>query len=123
METSNILWVGTDDGVYRSSNKGGSWSRYGSGLPYAPVYEITIDSTRGRLYAGTHGRGTFILTQPFLSNFEGWVNNDIWDIPVYGTGFAGSLTTSPGSACTMQLIQEKRPDLLRVLRRMRWAEL
>ena len=105
METSNILWVGTDDGVYRSSNKGGSWSRYGSGLPYAPVYEITIDSTRGRLYAGTHGRGTFILTQPFLSNFEGWVNNDIWDIPVYGTGFAGSLTNPPGSACTMQLIQ------------------
>jgi len=70
-----------------------------------PVYEITIDSTRGRLYAGTHGRGTFILTQPFLSNFEGWVNNDIWDIPVYGTGFVGSVSNPPGSACTMQLIQ------------------
>ncbi len=105
LETSSIFWVGTDNGVYRSGDGGNSWSRYGVGLPNVPVYEISIDSTRGRLYAGTHGRGTYILTQPFLSNFEGWVNNDIWDIPVYGNGFVGSLTNPPGSACTMQLIQ------------------
>jgi len=48
----------------------------------------------------------FILTRPFLSNFEGWVNNDIWDIPVYGTGFVGSITNPPGSPCTMQIIQQ-----------------
>ena len=105
VENSTTLWVGTDDGVYQSTNAGASWSRYGFGLPHVPVYEITLDATRGRLYAGTHGRGTFILTQPFLSNFEGWVNNDIWDIPVYGNGFVGSLSNPPGSACTMQLIQ------------------
>jgi hypothetical protein len=46
------------------------------------------------------------LTQPFLTNFEGWVNNDIWDIPVYGSGFVGSLAFPVGSACTMQLIQQ-----------------
>jgi photosystem II stability/assembly factor-like uncharacterized protein len=106
MESSSILWVGTDDGVYRSQDSGNSWVRYGSGLPHVPVYEIAIDSGRGRLFAGTHGRGTFVLTRPFLTNFEGWVNNDIWDIPVYGNGFIGSLTNPPGSACTMQIIQQ-----------------
>jgi hypothetical protein len=105
VENSTTLWLGTDDGVYQSTNGGGNWSRYGSGLPHVPVYEISIDTVRARLYAGTHGRGTFILTQPFLSNFEGWVNNDIWDIPVFGNGFVGSLSNPPGSACTMQLIQ------------------
>jgi len=106
METSSILWVGMDDGVYRSQDSGASWARYGAGLPHVPVYEIAIDSNRGRLFAGTHGRGTFVLTRPFLTNFEGWVNNDIWDIPVYGDGFVGSLTNPPGSACTMQIIQQ-----------------
>ena len=85
-ENSKTLWVGTDDGVYLSTDSGTNWNRYGSGLPHVPVYEIAIDVARGRLYAGTHGRGVYILTQPFLSNFEGWVNNDIWDIPVYGLG-------------------------------------
>src|SRR6202007_2848114 len=92
LETNSIFWVGTDNGVYRSADGGNTWSRYGVGLPNVPVYEISIDSTRGRLYAGTHGRGTYILTQPFLSNFEGWVNNDIWDVPVYGNGYVATLT-------------------------------
>jgi photosystem II stability/assembly factor-like uncharacterized protein len=105
MESSSIVWVGMDDGVYRSADSGASWTRYGVGLPRVPVYEIAIDLTRGRLFAGTHGRGTFVLTRPFLTNLEGWVNNDIWDVPVYGGGFVGSLTNPPGSACTMQLIQ------------------
>ena len=105
IETSSTLWAGTDDGVYKSTNSGGSWARFGFGLPHVPVYEITIDRVRGRLYAGTHGRGVYILTQPFLSNFEGWVAGDIWDIPVYGTGFVGSLATPVGSPCTMQIIQ------------------
>jgi photosystem II stability/assembly factor-like uncharacterized protein len=106
IETGSIAWVGADDGVYRSQDGGSNWTRYGVGLPHVPVYEIALDSDRGRLYAGTHGRGAWILTRPFLSNFEGWVNNDIWDIPVYGSGFVGSLTNPPGSPCTMQIIQQ-----------------
>lgn len=105
LETSSILWAGTDDGVYKSVNSGATWDRFGFGLPHVPVYEITIDRTRGRLYAGTHGRGVYILTRPFLSNFEGWVAGDIWDIPVYGTGFVGTVANPVGSACTMQIIQ------------------
>ena len=105
VENSTTLWVGTDDGVYQSTDSGGTWNRHGTGLPRVPVYEIALDAPRGRLYAGTHGRGTFILTTPFLTNFEGWVNNDIWDIPVYGTGFVGTIANPPGSACTMSLIQ------------------
>ena len=106
VENSTTLWAGTDDGVYQSTNAGGSWIKYGTGLPHVPVYEIAIDTVRGRLYAGTHGRGTFIITQPLLSNFEGWVNNDIWDVPVFGSGFVGTVANPVGSACTMQIIQQ-----------------
>jgi hypothetical protein len=106
IENSMILWAGTDNGVYKSSDSGASWVRFGAGLPNVPVYDIAIDRQRGRLFAATHGRGVYVLTQPFLTNYEGWVGNDIWDIPVYGNGFVGSLATPPGSPCTMQIIQQ-----------------
>jgi photosystem II stability/assembly factor-like uncharacterized protein len=105
VENSTTIWVGADDGVYKSVDSGASWNRFGSGLPHAPVYEIAIDRQRGRLFAATHGRGVYVLTQPFLTNFEGWVENDIWDVPVYGGGFISDISTSAGSPCTMRVIQ------------------
>lgn len=93
------LWAGTDRGVYKSTNGGDSWLPFNNGLPNAPVYEISIDETHRRVYAATHGRGMFVITEPFLSNFEGWVNNQMWDIPVYGNGFL------PNQSCTMQIIR------------------
>jgi hypothetical protein len=86
-------------------DSGASWNRFGSGLPHAPVYEIAIDRQRGRLFAATHGRGVYVLTQPFVTNFEGWVENEIWDVPIYGGGFIGDLSTPVGSPCTMRVIQ------------------
>jgi hypothetical protein len=100
------LWIGTDRGVFKSTDGGASWSPFNTGLPNVPVYDFAIDEPHGRLFAGTHGRGAFVITQPFLTNFEGWVNNAIWDILVYGGGFTGSLANPPGSACTMQIFQQ-----------------
>jgi hypothetical protein len=98
--TPGNIWLGTDQGVYKSTTSGDSWNKFSTGLPNSAVYSIAIDEGRGRVFAGTHGRGSFVLTQPFLTNFEGWVNNQIWDIPVYGNGFLSN------QSCTMQIIQQ-----------------
>lgn len=95
------LWVGTDRGVHKSTDGGATWSAFNSGLPNSPVYEISINEQYGRVYAATHGRGVYVITQPFLSNFEGWVDGGIWDIPVYGGGFLPNQ-----SSCTLQIIQQ-----------------
>ena len=94
------VWLGTDIGIYKSHTSGGSWFKFGNGLPNAPVFEISIETSRNRVFAGTHGRGVFMITQPFLSNFEGWVGDNIWDIPVYGHGFL------PNQACTMKILRQ-----------------
>lgn len=94
------LWLATDMGVFKSTDSGNNWMPFSKGLPNAPVYMISIDETHGRVYAATHGRGAFVLTEPFLSNFEGWVDGQIWDIPVYGHGFL------PDLSATMQIIQQ-----------------
>ncbi|HEU4400619.1 MAG TPA: EB domain-containing protein, partial [Candidatus Polarisedimenticolia bacterium] len=105
------VWVGLDGNttrktVYRSSDGGVSWVPFGNGLPNAPVYELAIIEREvtpgnrvGQVFAATHGRGAFVLTQPFLTNYEGWVDGGIWDIPVYGSGFQAN------ESCTMQILQ------------------
>jgi hypothetical protein len=105
------VWAGLDgnlskSSVWKSTDGGANWSPFGQGLPNVPVYELSIlereaapGVTVGQVYAGTHGRGAFVLTQPFLSNFEGWIMGSIWDIPVYGNGFL------PNESCTMQILQ------------------
>ncbi|HEX4955503.1 MAG TPA: hypothetical protein VF017_19090 [Thermoanaerobaculia bacterium] len=94
------LWLGTDAGIWKSTNGGDGWSKFSNGLPNVPVYDIALDETRGRVWAGTHGRGAFVLTQPMVSNYEGWVDGGIWDVPVYGTGFL------PNQNCTMRLVRQ-----------------
>jgi uncharacterized protein (TIGR03437 family) len=105
----NNLWLGTDGAVmngvkgsvFKSPDGGLTWAPFSSGLPNSPVYEISIDESHGRIYAATHGRGIYVITQPYLSNYEGWVLGGIWDIPVYGGGFTGLAPQT----CTMSLIR------------------
>ncbi|MFN0087491.1 MAG: HYR domain-containing protein [Blastocatellia bacterium] len=97
----SVLWLGTDMGVYKSTNGGASWTRFNKGLPNVAVYEISIDEEHRRVYAGTHGRGVFVITSPLVSNFEGWVDDQIWDIPVYGHGFLPNQ-----ASCQIQIIRK-----------------
>ena len=55
--TPPTLYLGTDYGVYYSTNGGTNWSKYGSGLPNVAVYEIGCDMANGLVVAATHGRG------------------------------------------------------------------
>ncbi len=58
---SRSIFVGTDIGVFHSSDGGGTWQPYNLGvIPAVPVYDLAQNST-GAIVAGTHGRGAFIL--------------------------------------------------------------
>ena len=59
-----LLFLGTDAGVYLSDNEGGSWSRYGLGLPNAPVHDLVVDAERARLVVTTLGRGAWTIALP-----------------------------------------------------------
>jgi photosystem II stability/assembly factor-like uncharacterized protein len=56
-----LLYVGTDNGLYFSSNDGTNWIRLKNNLPPAPVYGIAIQKHFGDLVIGTYGRGFYIL--------------------------------------------------------------
>ena len=57
----NLVYVGTEVGVFASLNRGANWFRLQSGLPTVPVYDLKIHPRDRELIAGTHGRGILIL--------------------------------------------------------------
>jgi hypothetical protein len=62
-EYSGLLVVGTDVGVFAARGPSFSkWSRFGSSLPDAPVYQIEYNNTDKLYVAGTLGRGAWTLT-------------------------------------------------------------
>jgi photosystem II stability/assembly factor-like uncharacterized protein len=56
----DLLFVGTSIGVYASLDRGATWSRFMSGLPSVPVYDLKIHPRDRELIAATHGRGFWI---------------------------------------------------------------
>lgn len=57
----NLLFVGTEESVYFSYNRGLKWEKLGSKLPTVAVHDLVIHPRDGDLIAGTHGRSIWIL--------------------------------------------------------------
>jgi hypothetical protein len=57
----NLLFVGTDLGVFVSTDKGGHWQRFMEGLPTVPVHDLKIHPRDHELIAATHGRSIWIV--------------------------------------------------------------
>ncbi len=59
---SNVLWLGTDQGVYKSTNGGMSWWWWNKGMPDAVVVndmEYAFSAGGDYILAGTFGRSVF----------------------------------------------------------------
>jgi photosystem II stability/assembly factor-like uncharacterized protein len=59
--SADLLYVGTDLGVYLSRDRGQSWSVLGSGLPITFVHDLAIHPRDFIAVIATHGRGMFTL--------------------------------------------------------------
>jgi hypothetical protein len=54
---SNTIYVGTEIGLYRSTDGGSNFSRYGTGLPLVNVTDIAINADGSAVRVSTFGRG------------------------------------------------------------------
>ncbi|MGB1104831.1 MAG: glycosyl hydrolase [Crocinitomicaceae bacterium] len=60
-EKSNLLFLGTEFGVYFSLDSGESWTKLKGGMPNISVRDLAIQKRENDLVAGTFGRGIYIL--------------------------------------------------------------
>ena len=57
----NILFVGTDGGLYVSFDRGESFMMWNNGLPKSvPVHDLVIHEREHEIVLGTHGRSFYI---------------------------------------------------------------
>ncbi len=63
----NVLWVGTDLGVFQTEDGGASWSIL-DGLPAVSVWEFKI--VNNQVVVATHGRGVWSATIDELAGYE-----------------------------------------------------
>jgi len=54
---SNTVYCGTDLGVFRTTDQGLTWSRFGTGLPNASVTDLRITADGSIIRIATFGRG------------------------------------------------------------------
>ncbi|MFN2439366.1 MAG: hypothetical protein ABR503_09220, partial [Chitinophagaceae bacterium] len=60
-KNQNIIYVGTDGGLYVSFNKGTSFMMWNGGLPKSvPVHDIAIQVRDNEIVLGTHGRSFYV---------------------------------------------------------------
>lgn len=57
----NLLFVGTEFGIFASYNKGETWAQIKLNLPTVPVDDILIHPRENDLIVGTHGRSIWVL--------------------------------------------------------------
>ncbi len=56
----NLLYCGTEIGVFVSLDRGETWAKMDNKLPVVPVHELAIHPEARELIAGTHGRSVWI---------------------------------------------------------------
>ncbi|HEX9699340.1 MAG TPA: hypothetical protein VGD06_07760, partial [Acidobacteriota bacterium] len=61
LRNPDLLFAGTEFGLFVSIDDGESWSRFMNGMPTVSIYDLVIHPRDNDLIAGTHGRSIWIL--------------------------------------------------------------
>jgi photosystem II stability/assembly factor-like uncharacterized protein len=61
LKNPNLLFIGTEFGIYFSIDDGKSWTKLNKNMPTVAVQDIVIHPRDNDLIAGTHGRGIWIM--------------------------------------------------------------
>ncbi len=111
-ENPNLLFLGTEFGLWVSFDKGSSWNKWTHGVPTVSVMDMVIHPRDHDLVLGTHGRAVYILDdiRPLREVAEGSLDSDLhlYSIPdaqQYGS-FAAQGELIPGSA---EFVGQNRP--------------
>lgn len=58
-QNAEVLYVGTDNGIYTTFSGGSHWYPFEKGLPNVAVHDLVVQPTAKHLIVGTHGRSMY----------------------------------------------------------------
>lgn len=57
----NILYLGTDHGLYVSMDEGNNWNLFQGEIPNVAIYDMVIQERENHLIVGSHGRSVYVV--------------------------------------------------------------
>ncbi|HMA39312.1 MAG TPA: hypothetical protein VKP10_04505, partial [Gemmatimonadales bacterium] len=139
----DLLFLGSDVGLYVSRDRGANWQRFMTSLPTVPVHDLRIHPREHELIAATHGRGLWIVEispleqltsevlaasawlftpktayqygEPTRANFSAGHKWFRAASPAYGAEIAYRLTTGERRTQTKIVITDVRGDTVRTV--------
>ncbi|WP_445456549.1 VPS10 domain-containing protein [Flavobacterium sp. HNIBRBA15423] len=84
LENENILFIGTDNGLFISLDKGKTWEDFSSEIPNVAVHDLVIQAKAKELIVGTHGRSLYKVGIDKLQKLTSEITNKslyIYEIP------------------------------------------
>jgi hypothetical protein len=57
----DVLYIGTDAGVFVSLDRGKSWEVLQNGIPISPAHDLVVHPRDHDLVVGTHGRSIYVM--------------------------------------------------------------
>jgi photosystem II stability/assembly factor-like uncharacterized protein len=118
----NLLFLGTEYGLYISIDGGKEWVRFEGKVPKVPIYEMVIHPTENDLVIATHGRGILIIDniEPLRLLTEEIMSSELTIFPAepytitnpkYATGLSGDQEfwgSNPSSSAIITYYMQKR---------------
>jgi photosystem II stability/assembly factor-like uncharacterized protein len=99
-EAPNLLWLGTDYGLYVSINSGKSWTKWEEGFPSVSVRDLKLHPREHDLIVGTFGRAAWILddTRPIrkIAQTDGAILQDSFRVLSASDGYLANFRTYDG---------------------------
>ncbi|MCG3118815.1 MAG: hypothetical protein ALAOOOJD_01090 [bacterium] len=93
---TNILWAGTEIGIFESKDGGNTWAYADNGLPPVTIWEMTI--VNDEVAVATHGRGIWSVSLPQLAGYKPPVTTLSPRFREIGGGYNGVISTVVGLA-------------------------
>jgi photosystem II stability/assembly factor-like uncharacterized protein len=74
-ENENILYLGTDTGLFISMDKGNTWQDFSNEIPNVAVHDLVIQKREKDLIVGTHGRSLYKVNVANIQQINETINS------------------------------------------------
>jgi photosystem II stability/assembly factor-like uncharacterized protein len=70
VEKEDILYAGTDNGLYVTLDRGKTWMTMNGGLPRVAIHDLAVHPRDGEVILGTHGRSIYVASVTDLRKLD-----------------------------------------------------
>ncbi len=122
LNDENILYIGTDNGLFVSFNKGTSWKLFSNGLPNVAVHDLVIQSQTNDLIVATHGRSLYKTNVGVFEEYHNYKNDPLYVYnlstikynPSWGSSWSKWLEASEPAIAIQVYINKKTKSTLAI---------